>query len=69
MPNFHNYLMRHGEDWILKIIEQIERNEGIRTDDHIPLEDRWNALMQSPLPQKQCQQQRMDAREGRIPCT
>jgi hypothetical protein len=53
MPDFHNYLMRHGEGWILKIIEQIERNEGIRAEGHLLLEDRWNALMQSPPPQQQ----------------
>lgn len=45
MPDFHNYLMRHGESWIQDIIERIERNEGIRHTIPLCLEERWEALM------------------------
>lgn len=44
MPNYQDYVMRHGEAGVLYIIEQIERLEGIRHI-HLPsLEERWHAL-------------------------
>jgi hypothetical protein len=51
MPNFHNYLMRHGEGWILKILEEIERTDGVPANDNSSLEDRWNKVMAAPVPQ------------------
>lgn len=43
MPNFDNYIARHGEGWTLFIVEQIERSEG-KSLSAISLEDRWNVL-------------------------
>ena len=51
MLNFHKYLMRHGEGWILKILEEIERTDGVPANDNSSLEDRWNAVMAAPVPQ------------------
>jgi hypothetical protein len=48
MPDFHNFMMRHGEHGIQAIIEQIERYEGVRSRNNQTLEDRWDALMQKP---------------------
>lgn len=48
MPDFHSYLMRHGEYGVQNLIEQIERREGIRPDTSVPLESRWAFLMQDP---------------------
>ncbi len=45
MFDFDTYAMRHGEGWILDIVEKQERFLGIHADAHIPLEDRWNAIM------------------------
>jgi hypothetical protein len=46
MPDFDNYVARHGEPWVQGIIEQIERREGIRHgDEPVDLEVRWNVLM------------------------
>ncbi|MDD4600968.1 MAG: hypothetical protein PHQ46_07915 [Negativicutes bacterium] len=54
MPDFHKYVMRHGESWAQYIIEQIERVEGIRSDNGVSLEQRWAALrFQSILPESQ----------------
>jgi hypothetical protein len=50
MPSFHQYLMRHGEGWILKILEEIERTDGVPANDNTPLEDRWNMVMAAPIP-------------------
>jgi hypothetical protein len=47
MLNFERYVASLGEFGVQDIIERIERYEGIRTDRNIPLEDRWNDLMQS----------------------
>jgi len=51
MPDFNQYMMRHGEHGMLTIVEIIERNEGIRSRNDVTLEDRWNALMQESSPQ------------------
>lgn len=48
MPDYHKYLMRHGEFGVQAIIEQIERSEGIRHTVIMTLEDRWSALMREP---------------------
>jgi hypothetical protein len=52
MLNFETYVARHGEFGAQAIIETIERNEGIRANDNIPLEDRWDALMQTSSKQQ-----------------
>lgn len=46
MLNFDSYVARHGEFGVQAIIETIERQEGIRRTEALPLEARWNALMQ-----------------------
>lgn len=45
MPNYEKYVARHGEGWVQHLVEMIERHEGIRYRVAIPLEERWNALM------------------------
>jgi hypothetical protein len=54
MLDFSVYVARHGEFAVQALIERIERYEGIRNSAEIPLslEDRWNAVMQLPLPQQ-----------------
>ena len=44
MPTFDAYASRHSESWILFIVEEIERVEGIRYRGPVSLEDRWNVL-------------------------
>ena len=46
MPNYREFMMRHGEHGVLAIVEQIERVEGIRAHVGQSIEDRWDALMQ-----------------------
>ena len=55
MPNFETYVMRHGEFGAQALVEQIERISGIRVsvETPLPLEVRWNIVMQKPLPQQQ----------------
>ena len=54
MLDFGVYLARYGECGVQSLIEMMERREGIRTDAEAPLslEDRWNAIMQLPSPQR-----------------
>ncbi len=47
MLDFETYVARHGEFGVQAIIERIERNEGIRHAEVLPLEQRWNALMRN----------------------
>ena len=44
MPNYEEYLMRHGENWLQFIVEQIERVEGIVSNRNVSLERRWATL-------------------------
>lgn len=46
MLDFEKYVARHGEFGVQAIVETIERKEGIRHTEALPLEVRWNALMQ-----------------------
>lgn len=46
MLDFDTYVTRHGEFGVQAIVENIERKEGIRHAEVLPLEQRWNALMQ-----------------------
>lgn len=46
MPNFYEYMMRHGEHGVQDIIERMERYRGLRADVAVPLEQRWVFLMQ-----------------------
>ena len=41
MPNYHDFLMRHGEHGVQAIVELIERNEKIRYTQVLSLEERW----------------------------
>jgi hypothetical protein len=52
MLDFDKYLMRHGEYWVQTIIEQIERNDGIRALAGMSLEQRWDAVMQPATEQR-----------------
>ena len=54
MLDFNTYVARHGECGVQSLIEMMERREGIRTSAEIPLplEDRWNAIMQLPFAQR-----------------
>ena len=50
MPDYHEFMMRHGEYGVQDLIERLERYEGIRRTSIMTLEDRWNALIQkSPI--------------------
>lgn len=55
MLNFETYVARHGEFGAQALVEQIERTAGIRINIEapLPLEVRWNIVMQKPLPQQQ----------------
>lgn len=53
MLDFNTYIARHGEDGVQAIIERIERVEGIRSRVLLPLEVRWNALMNDNAPAEQ----------------
>lgn len=44
MPDYDEYLMRHSENWLQFIVEQIEHVEGIVANKNVPLEHRWAAL-------------------------
>jgi len=46
MPNYNDFMMRHGEFGIQAIVERIERQEGVASSEVRPLEERWEALMQ-----------------------
>jgi hypothetical protein len=52
MPDFETYLMRHGEFWILDIVERIEHNEGILVLLGASLEERWKALQGAATQQR-----------------
>jgi hypothetical protein len=47
MPNFENFVARHGEFGAQALIERIERYEGVRLAACISLEERWKAVMAS----------------------
>lgn len=47
MLDFDIYVARHGEFGVQAIVETIERKEGIRYAEVLPLEERWNALMRN----------------------
>ncbi len=45
MLDFDTYIARHGEHGVQAIVERIERVEGLGSRVLLPLEARWNALM------------------------
>ncbi len=47
MLDFHKYLMRYGEHGVQALVENVERFIGIRHDKPLPLEHRWNKVMQT----------------------
>lgn len=49
MPNYDEFVMRHGEFVVQDLIERIERYEGRCPDVGVSLEDRWTALMSAPV--------------------
>ncbi|MFA4994258.1 MAG: hypothetical protein WC521_03020 [Bdellovibrionales bacterium] len=46
MPDFYKYMMRYGEHGVQAIVENVERSQGIRHETPVPLEHRWNHVMQ-----------------------
>ncbi len=55
MLDFETYVARHGEFGVQALVEQIERTSGIHVNIEapLPLEVRWNVVMQNPMPQQQ----------------
>lgn len=51
MPDFNQYLMRHGESCVQDIVEEIERVEGSHPDAEASLETRWDTVMGIPMGQ------------------
>ncbi len=47
MMNYEKFIARHGEYGVQAIVERIERYDGVKANDNLTLEQRWNALMQS----------------------
>lgn len=47
MPDFHKFMMRHGEHGTQDLIERLERYQGIRREAPLPLEQRWLIVMQA----------------------
>jgi len=45
-PDFNTYLMRFGESGVQAIIENIEHYEGIASVPTMPLEKRWQSVME-----------------------
>lgn len=48
MLHYDHYVLRHGEAWVLDIIERLERYERIRPLPTMTFEQRWDALMSMP---------------------
>jgi hypothetical protein len=44
MPDFEKFISRHGEPATQGLIEAIERRNGVRGRDLLPLDVRWKAL-------------------------
>jgi hypothetical protein len=47
MPDFHKFMMRHGEHGVQDLIERMERYTGIKREVPLPLEQRWLIVMQA----------------------
>jgi len=45
MPDFHKFMMRHGELAVQDLIERLERYEGIKSAVQASLEQRWLIVM------------------------
>jgi hypothetical protein len=45
MPDYHKFLMRHGEHGVQDLVERLERYEGIKHAVHASLEQRWMIVM------------------------
>lgn len=52
MLEFDIFVARHGEVAAQALIENVERFEGKRSDIIIPLEQRWQVVMQQPMDQR-----------------
>jgi hypothetical protein len=44
MPDFEKFMSRHGEPATQGLIEAIERRNGVRGRDLLPLDQRWKIL-------------------------
>jgi len=49
MPDYYEFLMRHGEFVVQDLVESMERVAGIVANSNLPLEQRWEALMFQPV--------------------
>lgn len=49
MPNYYQFLMRHGEFVVQDLIERMERVAGVVANTNLPLEQRWASLMFQPI--------------------
>jgi len=49
MPHFETFIARHGEIVAQAILENWERTVGIRHNDPVSLEDRWQAFIQEDV--------------------
>lgn len=47
MPEYNQFMMRHGEYGVQDLIERLERYEGVVANSTLPLEQRWMALESS----------------------
>ena len=54
MLNYNVSVAKYGEHGVQALVEHIERISGIRLNIEapLPLEVRWNIVMQKPLPQQ-----------------
>ena len=52
MLDFDTYITRYGEFCMQDLIERIERQEGIKPNLVLPLEERWNSLMNDATEQR-----------------
>ena len=46
MPQYHEFLARHGESAVQAILDNLEYVEGMRSEKIMSLEERWERLMQ-----------------------
>ena len=49
MPDFDEYMKTHEMGWVLWLVEQIERGDGVVPPLHATLEERW-AYLQHNVP-------------------
>lgn len=52
MLDFNQFVSRHGEFGVQAILERLERYEGVRHNEPLDLQTRWNAIMNCVPPQQ-----------------